>query len=196
MRWRIVLQRCLASLLLAASLGVATAAAQSRDTFRPAQDAPRRPAGPDANRSARANSINAFVQRLMEVEPDRRKELLANNRRFQRLPAAQRRAIENRLREFDKLPAERRELLIQRYQLFSSLGPNQQTQARSLFRQWTGLPRPRRTAIVQAVQRLRNAQPDARAEMLASERFTTLFDESERGLIEKLLELAPRREGR
>lgn len=190
MRRRFVLQRCFASLLLAASLCVATAAAQSRDTFRPAQDAPRRPAA-DADRTARANSINSFVQRLMEVEPERRKELLANNRRFQRLPAAQRRAIENRLREFDKLPAERRELLIQRFQLFSSLGPNQQTQARTLFRQWNALPRPRRTAIAQAVRRLRNAQPGARAEMIASERFERLFDESERGLIEKLLELAP-----
>jgi hypothetical protein len=188
MRRRIVLQRCFASLLLAASLCVATAAAQSRDTFRPAQDAPRRPS---ADRAARANSINGFVQRLMEVEPERRKEILANNRRFQRLPAAQRRAIEDRLREFDKLPAERRELLIQRYQLFSSLGPNQQTQARALFGQWTALPRPRRTAIVQAVRRLRNAQPDARAEMMASERFSTLFGDSERALIERLLELAP-----
>ncbi|MDA0207127.1 MAG: DUF3106 domain-containing protein [Acidobacteria bacterium] len=188
---RIVLQRCFASLFLAVSLWVAPAAAQRRDTFSPAQDAPRRPAGPNAARAARANSINAFVQRLMEVEPDRRKELLANNRRFQRLPSAQRRAIENRLREFDKLPAERRELLIQRYQLFSRLGPNQKTQARSLFREWTALPRPRRTAIVQAVRRLRNAQPEARAEMMASERYATLFGESERDLIERLLELAP-----
>lgn len=194
MRRRIVFECCFASLLLAVSLGVATAPAQSRDTFRPAQDAPRRPA--DADRSVRANAINAFVQRLMEVEPERREELLANNRRFQRLPAAQRRAIEDRLREFDKLPPERRELLIQRYQLFSSLGPNQQTQARTLFRQWTALPRPRRTAIVQAVRRLRNAQSDARAEMLASERFTRLFDEFERDLIERLVELAPQRESR
>ncbi len=193
MRRRIAWQRCFASLLLAASLCAATAAAQSRDTFRPAQDSPRRPAGADADRAARANSINAFVQRLMEVEPERRKELLANNRRFQRLPAAQRRAIEDRLRQFDKLPAERRELLIQRYQLFSSLGPNQQTQARALFRQWTALPRPRRVAIVQAVRRLRNAQPDARAEIIASERFSERFDDAERELIKKLLELAPRR---
>jgi hypothetical protein len=193
MRRQTVFERSFAGLLLAAGLFVVTAAAQSRETFRPAQDAPRRPAAEDA----RANSINAFVQRLMEVEPDRRKELLANNRRFQRLPAAQRRAIETRLRQFDELPAERRELLIQRYQLFSSLGPNQQTQARTLFRQWTALPRPRRTAIVQAVRRLRNAQPDARAGMIASESFATLFDESDRALIEQLLELAPpQRDGR
>lgn len=197
MRRRIVFECCFASLLLATGLCVAPAAAQSRDTFRPAQDAPRRPSGANADRAAGANGINAFVQRLMEVEPERRKELLAKNRRFQRLPAAQRRAIENRLREFDKLPAERRELLIQRYQLFSSLGPTQQAQARTLFRQWTALPRPRRTAIVQAVRRLRNAQPNARAEMMTSERFTTLFDESERDLIERLLELAPsQRDGR
>jgi len=196
MRRRIAFERCFASLLLAAGLCVA-AAAQNRETFRPAQDAPRRQSGATAGRAAGANGINAFVQRLMEVEPERRKELLANNRRFQRLPAAQRRAIENRLREFDKLPAERRELLIQRYQLFSSLGPNQQTQARVLFRQWTALPRPRRTAIAQAVRRLRNAQPNARAEMMTSERFTGLFDESERDLIERLLELAPaQRDGR
>jgi hypothetical protein len=188
---RIVLQRCFASLLLAVSLCVATATAQRRDTFSPAQDAPRRPSGPDAARAARANSINAFVQHLMEVKPDRRRELLAKNRRFQRLPAPQRRAIGNRLREFDKLPAERRELLIQRYQLFSRLGANQQTQARRLFRQWTDLPRPRRTAIVRAVRRLRNTQPDARAEMMATERFATLFGESEHALIERLLELAP-----
>jgi len=45
--------------------------------------------------------------------------------------------------------------------------------------------------VAQTVRRLRNAQPDARAKMIASERFTALFDDSERDLIERLLELTP-----
>jgi hypothetical protein len=193
---RSITWRCLAASVLLAALWLPLqASAQSRETFRAPQDSPRRdqsPRSPAADRRrAAAGAMNAFVQRLMEVAPARRREMLANNRRFQRLPTAQRRAIEARLQRFDRLPAEERELMVQRYQLFSRLNPARQSQARTAYREWSGLPRARRNRITQAVRRLRNSTPEGRLEILESERFAGLFDEEDRQIIERLLSLTP-----
>lgn len=181
-------------LLLAVLLLPVQSFAQSRGTFRAPQDSPRRNQSrraPSAQRKASTAGMNTFVQRLMEVKPERRREMLANNRRFQRLPTAQRRAIEARLQRFDRLPANERELLVQRYQLFSRLDPSRQSQARTMYREWSQLPRARRNRITQVVRRLRNSPPENRAEILQSERFAGMFDQEDREIIDRLLGLTP-----
>ena len=194
---RTITVRWVTGCLLLAALWLPTRGfAQPRDTFRPVQNVSpnnrARRAEPKRPNSSRG-SMNAFVQRLMEVNPARRREMLANNRRFQRLPTAQRRTIEARLERFDKLPANDRELMVQRYQLFSRLGPNRQSQARTVYREWSELPRARRNRITQVVRRLRNTPPKGRQDLLESERFAGQFDQDDRAIIEKLLSLTPPR---
>lgn len=175
-------------LALAGMLAPVCAVAQSRSLLRRVQDSPRQDR---AQRPPNRPGLNQFIERLMQLEPTRRREMLANNRRYQRLPEAQRREIERRLEEFDKLPLARREMLIQRFQLFSRLRPEQQAEARRLYRAWSQLPRDRRLRITQAVQRLHNADPEARRHALESERFAELYDNDDRSLIEGLLSLRP-----
>lgn len=197
-RRNFVLPQALGLLLLASLAVAAPVLAQSRDAYRRVQTAPPREQSrrTDGDRAAAArNTLNAFIQSLMQVDPEQRRELLANNRRFQRLPAAQRRAIQSRLDEFDKLPADRRELLLQRYELFSRLRQNQQSEARALFRDWNRLPRERRNRVTLAVRRLRNASPEDRRQALTSERFANLYVEEDQRLIERLLNLEPQSEG-
>ena len=146
---------------------------------------------PGTRQQARRQNTNDFIQRLMQMEPQRRREFLKNNQRYQRLPKANRESIEQRLKQFDKMPAEQRELLVSRYQLFSRLRPEQQKQARGIYNQWSKMPRERRNRVSAAVRRLRQAQPEQRAQMMGSSRYMEMFDEGERGMIEQILELQP-----
>jgi hypothetical protein len=83
--------------------------------------------------------------------------------------------------------------MVQRYQLFSRLGPSRQSQARTVYREWSELPRARCNRITQAVRRLRNSPPEGRHDLLESERFAGQFDQDDREMIEKLLSLTPPR---
>ncbi len=138
-----------------------------------------------------ARDPNEFIERLMEMEPDRRSQFLESNQRFQRLPQAERERIERRLEQFDKMPAEKRELLISRFQLFSRLRPEQQRLARSLYDDWSKLRRDRRNRISAAVRRLRRAQPETRERLMSSARFNAMFDKDEKKMIEDILDLQP-----
>ena len=88
--------------------------------------------------AARRPAPNAedFVMRLVQQPPERRREMLANNQRFQRLPRKQRQKVLDRLEQIDKMKPAERAQLIERYHLFSRLEPAKRERARELYVEW------------------------------------------------------------
>lgn len=136
-------------------------------------------------------SAEDFLMRLVEMPPERRKEMLAKSPRFQRLPEAQRRRMLDRLDQIDKMKPEERAALLERYHLFSRLPEQKRERARALYAEWVKLPPQRRQMMTRAVGRLRAIAAERRAEALKSEPMTSRFNAQERKLIGEIVDLAP-----
>ena len=160
---------------------------QKRQGILPQQKTARPQNGP---RRAPSANVNGQLLRLMQMGPEQRTRFFASNRQFQRLPAARRKAIQDRLAELDKLPEEEKELLVARYQLFSRLPQDRQASARKVYDEWRKLERADRNRVTAMVRRLRNAEQPQRERMTASPRYQSAFSEEERDLVEKILELS------
>ena len=132
-----------------------------------------------------------LIMRLVETPPEKRRELLDDNPRFQRLPPFQRRRILDRLKQIDEMPPQERAQLVERYHLFSRLEPAKRERARELYLEWGKLPAARRQMMTRAVGRLRGIDPGDRQAALESEAMKERFSASERKLIAEIAELAP-----
>jgi hypothetical protein len=132
-----------------------------------------------------------FVMRLVEQPPARRRQMLDNSPRFQRLPEAQRKRILARLHQIDAMSPQEREGLLERYHLFSRLEPDKRERARELYRDWVKLPAERRRTMTRAVARLRGIEAGDRAKALESEAVTSRFSAEERALVGEIVGLAP-----
>jgi hypothetical protein len=179
----------LAALVGAALVWTAPAEAQVR---RPAQRAAKKGIVERAG-SPRRQGLAAedLVMRLVEAPPEKRRELLDDNPRFQRLPPQQRRRILNRLKQIDEMRPDERAALVERYHLFSRLEPAKRERARELYQEWSKLPAARRQMMTRAVGRLRGIDPANRPTALESEPMKERFTEAERKLIGEIVDLAP-----
>ena len=175
--------------MLAAMLGAALCCAT------PSYAQIRRPAQRAAKKAiiqrAAARRAEDFIMQLVEQPPDKRRETLAGNPRFQNLPRMQRQRILTRLEQIDQMKPEERAQLIERYHLFSRLDPAKRERARELYRQWITIPGPKRQMMTRAVARLRRLDPEQRPAALASSAFTERFDDRERELIGEIASIAP-----
>jgi hypothetical protein len=179
-------RRAALALLLGAALGLAAPAdAQVR---RPGKKGIVEQPGP---RRRPAMGAEDYIMRLVEMPPERRRELLNRSPRFRRLPEPERKRILARLKQIDEMPSAEREQLLERYHLFSRLPPEKRERARELYRDWTRLPAERRRMMTRAVGRLRAVDPSQRAKALESEEMTSRFDEKELALIREIVDLAP-----
>ena len=147
------------------------------------------PRNPQARRSA--PNAEDFIMRLVQQPPERRREILAKNQRFQKLPRRQRQRILDRLKQIDEMKPQERAQLVERYNLFSRLEPAKRERARELYQDWVKIPSTRRRMMTQAVARLRRLDPARRPAALESQGFTSRFTEDERKLIGEIVEIAP-----
>ncbi len=178
----------------AALLGVALslAAPSHAQIRRPAQRAAKKRIAPRRPQARRQGSgAEDFIMRLVQQPPARRKQMLANNRRFQNLPSSQRKRILARIEEIDKMQPEERAQLIERYNLFSRLAPEQRENARALYQQWVNVPASKRQLMTRAITRLRRLDPARRPAVLESPAMTQRFNDEERKLIGQIAEIAP-----
>lgn len=142
-------------------------------------------------KGARATDANGQLLRLMQMSPERRKAFFETNPRFLRLPESRRNQIRRRLNELDRLPAEQKEILVARYQLFNQLPSESQAAARETYEEWRKMERDRRNQVMVAVRRLRPVRRERRELLLQSERFRSSYNDDERAMIKRLLDLAP-----
>ncbi len=137
----------------------------------------------------RRPDLNDTVLRLMQLSPERRREALRSSPRLRKMSVQQRKDLLRRMERIDRMSESDRELLLQRYQLFSRLRPDQQGEARALYRRWAALPRERRAMMNRGLQRLRSLPADARSKALETKGFTDRFSETELNMLGDLVEL-------
>lgn len=127
----------------------------------------------------------AILERLNRMTPEERQRAL------DRLPPERRARVQERLDRLNAMPPAARERLREQYDEFQKLPPEKQETVRRAFRDLNQLPEDRRPALRREIVRLRNMPAERRAFRMESERFRSLYSESERQLIRDLSEAAP-----
>ena len=124
----------------------------------------------------------AIIERLNRMTPEERQRAL------DRLPPERRVRVQERLDRLNAMPPQARERLREQYDEFQKLPPERQETVRRAFRDLNQLPEDRRPALRREIVRLRNMPAERRAFRMESERFRSLYSESERQLIRDLSE--------
>ena len=179
----------LALLCLVAVLGLAIPAFAQR----PQKKNPAAGARPGQQRAmpARPGPRQNVLDDLMSLPPERQKEFVRANPRFQSLPPRQREQVLRQMDKFNGLPPARREALRERYELFRQLPAERQDHARALYRRWSQFAPQRRQELMREFRQLRDGSPEDRRHRLESDDFRNRYGDSERELLRGLLELNP-----
>ena len=138
-----------------------------------AQPARRKRIGPPA--------VNGMIERLNAMTPEQRKRAL------DRLPPERRERVQRRLDNYNSLSPEAKERLREEYQEFQKLPVERQDAIRRSFRQLGELSQDRRPIVRREVIRLRQLTPEERTSRMDMDNFRSRFSESERQIIQDLV---------
>ena len=131
-----------------------------------------------------------MMERLRNLPPEQREEILRNNRRFQQLPKEQQEKMLERFRRFQQLPPRQREMMEERFSILNSLTPERRRKALQIYeRHWRDLPPERRQALTEEFRRLRELSPQERKLRLSSPELEDRFNSQERDLLQQLTAL-------
>ncbi len=117
------------------------------------------------------------------LSPEQQEQALRSDPGFQKLPAQRQQQLMNQLQRFNRLTPEQRQTMLQRMETWEHLTPEQRQQARMVWDRFRQLPDDRRQAVHQAYQRLLNMPPEQRQRVMSSDRFRSMFNDDERGII-------------
>lgn len=121
------------------------------------------------------------LERLGKMTPADRKKAL------EKLPAERRRAIENRLEQYNKLTPEEKA----RFQRFNSLPPQRQQAVRQAIGGLTKLPPERQQVVRDELRQMQGLAPGAREARINSDEFREKYSPQEQQLIEQLRDIVP-----
>jgi hypothetical protein len=192
------------AILLATSTGLAGATAlTSVDRYMPTPErravlqaaTPKRNTVQKGHQGHPARPLFEWLESHQNLSLDQQEKALASDPNFKRLPPARQTALRERLRKFNSLPPEQRQLALKRMQFWASLTPAQRQELRDANHQLQGLPQDRRVAVHKALRHLREMDPQKRQQVMASDRFKTLFSEQEQGILKELAAINPPQNG-
>jgi len=128
---------------------------------------------------------NTPIDQFDRLSPDEQKQVLA------RLPAEQRKRLEERLRQFNQLPFEQRQMLRNLYSRLHQLAPGRQETVHKAINRFSKQPAESQQAIRDEV-RLLSALPELdRASRVASKDFRQGLTRKEQGIVRDMLPLLP-----
>jgi Protein of unknown function (DUF3106) len=114
---------------------------------------------------------------------------------FQALPPERQQQLKNRLERFNSLPPDQRERVLQRMETWEHLTPQKQQEAMGIFDRMKNMPPDRRTMMRSAYRNLEAMSPQERQRVLDSDRFKSMFNDDERDLLKRSLDLNLAHEG-
>lgn len=114
---------------------------------------------------------------------------------FQALPPERQQQLKNRLERFNSLPPDQRERVLQRMETWEHLSPQKQQEAMGIFDRMKNMPPDRRTMMRSAYRNLETMSPEERQRVLESDRFKSMFNDDERDLLKRSLDLNLAHEG-
>jgi len=132
-----------------------------------------------------------LIERLLGMPPAQRRRAFRQDQRLRGLTPEQRRQLANRLQRLSQMPPQQRQEVLERLRLFDRLPPQKQRQARAVYGRWQQIPQERRAELLQEFDGLRDADPKARSERLASDSFVKQYNEEERTILHELADLLP-----
>jgi hypothetical protein len=120
---------------------------------------------------------------------------LQNDPSFQALPPERQQQLKNRLERFNSLPPDQRERVLQRMETWEHLPPAKQQEAMGIFDRMKNMPPDRRMMMRSAYRNLETMNPQERQRVLDSDRFKSMFNDNERDLLKRSLDLNLAHEG-
>ena len=130
-----------------------------------------------------------LMERLSRMTPGERDRL------FSKIPAERRSLLEDRLDKYNKMPSEAKQRLRDEFNSFQQLPAEKQDEVRKLYKQFSELPEDRRPVLRRELHRLRGLPPERRAWRMATERFRSDYNDSERTLLAALVEILSKHPG-
>jgi hypothetical protein len=120
---------------------------------------------------------------------------LQSDPNFQALPQERQQQLKNRLERFNSMPPDQQERVLRRMETWEHLPLAKQQEAMGIFDRMKSLPQDRRTMMRSAYRNLESMTPEERQHVLESDRFKSMFNDNERDLLKRSLDLNLPHEG-
>jgi uncharacterized protein DUF3106 len=114
---------------------------------------------------------------------------------FQALPPERQQQLKNRLQRFNSMPPDQQERVLRRMETWEHLPPEKQQEAMGIFDRMKSMPPDRRSMMRSAYRNLEGMSPEERQRVMESDRFKAMFNDDERDLLKRSLDLNLAHEG-
>ena len=138
-----------------------------------------------------AHHAGQWLRKYQNLSPEQQEQALANDAEFQKLPVERQNRLREVLRRFNSKTPEERQRMLERMETFEHLTPEQQQRAHQLFERFRNFPEDRRHMVKRALRNLREMDPQQRSQVLASEKFRSMFSADELEVLKGMSEIAP-----
>lgn len=160
------------------------------ESLPPAAPRQKNAAAANVPRAAAAGSVakgfgSPAVERLVNLSPEDRKRAL------RKLPAERRKQLAARLREYDRLTPAQKAKLHGQYQSFSGLSVEQQAHLRRLYQRFNNFPPERQGALRTEVQKMQSLSATERRARMNSDEFRNRYNQREQVLLAELAKAVP-----
>lgn len=130
-----------------------------------------------------------WLRQNRDLPPNDQLRALESDPRYKSLPSQRQLQLRNRLQQFNSLPPKQRDRILNRMETWEHMSSDQRQQARGVFDGMRNLPDNRRGMVRRAYRDLQNMSPEEQQKVLSSDRYRNTFNEDERNLIKRSLEL-------
>jgi hypothetical protein len=183
--------------LLTATLALAPVLVSAQQ-HKPQQNTPRVQAPPGANGWAPKGPgphRGEWLRNNKDLPLQEQEKKLQNDPSFQALPPERQQQLKNRLERFNSLPPDQRDRVLKRMETWEHLPPQKQQEAISIYDRMKNMPPDRRTMMRSAYRNLESMNPQEQQRVMESDRFKAMFNDDERDLLKRSLELNLAHEG-
>lgn len=129
-----------------------------------------------------------WLQEHGNLPPQEQEKALEKDPEFRKLPPQRQEQLKQNLRRFNALPPEQRERTLNRMAAIEQLPPDKRQQLQGYMSQFRDLPMDRRQMIRRAYRNLHEMSPEERQRVMNSDRFRGSFNDSERSILNGMLD--------
>jgi len=156
------------------------------------------PARPMDDGQHRRHKAGEWLRKYNNMPPEDQQRALENDQKFQQLPPERQQRLRERLKQFNAMSPEERERTIDRMGHWDEMSPEQRQRWRQFQEQFRAMPPEKSSALRQEFRSLRKMSSEERQKVFDSERFKQDYSESDKTLLQSMLQVADedaRREG-
>ncbi len=130
-----------------------------------------------------------WLRNNKNIPAEQQQKALESDPKFKNLPPDRQEKLKMRLQQFNALPQDQQQRILQRMETWEHMTPEQHQRARVLLDRMRALPDERRALVRQQFHSLAGLSPEQRQKVMNSDQFRRNFNEDERDMIQRSLEL-------